>query len=36
MRRVNGLLTVVWLLMISASLSTGWVKSVTYVSALSL
>ncbi len=36
MRRVNGWLTVVWLLMIPVSLETGWVKSVTYVSALSL
>jgi hypothetical protein len=36
MRRVNGWLTIVWLLMIPVSLQTGWVKSVTYVSALSL
>lgn len=36
MRRVNGWLTVFWLLMIPISLQTGWVKSVTYVSALSL
>ena len=36
MRRVNGWLTVVWLLMIPVSLETGWVRSVTYVSALSL
>jgi hypothetical protein len=36
MRRVNGWLTIVWLLMIPISLETGWVKSVTYVSALSL
>jgi hypothetical protein len=36
MRRVNGWLTVFWLVMIPVSLSTGWVKSVVYVSALSL
>ena len=36
MRRVNGWLTIVWLVMIPVSLYTGWVKSVTYVSALSL
>ena len=36
MRRVNGWLTVVWLVMIPVSLATGWVKSVVYVSALSL
>jgi hypothetical protein len=36
MRRVNGWLTVFWLAMIPVSLATGWVTSVTYVSALSL
>jgi hypothetical protein len=36
MRRVNGWLTIGWLAMIPVSLETGWVKSVTYVSALSL
>jgi hypothetical protein len=36
MRRVNGWLTMFWLAMIPVSLATGWVKSVTYVSALSL
>lgn len=36
MRRVNGWLTMFWLAMIPLSLATGWVKSVTYVSALSL
>jgi hypothetical protein len=36
MRRVNGWLTMFWLGMIPVSLATGWVKSVTYVSALSL
>jgi hypothetical protein len=35
MRRVNGL-TMFWVAMIPVSLATGWVKSVTYVSALSL
>jgi hypothetical protein len=36
MRRVNGWLTIFWLVMIPISLATGWVKSVVYVSALSL
>jgi hypothetical protein len=36
MRRVNGWLTLGWLAMIPVSIATGWVKSVVYVSALSL
>jgi len=36
LRRVNGWLTIFWLLMIPVSLVTGWVSSVVYVSALSL
>ncbi len=36
MRRVNGWLTILWVVMIPISVATGWVKSVTYVSALSL
>jgi hypothetical protein len=36
MRRVNGWLAVFWILMIPISLETGWVRSVVYVSALSL
>jgi hypothetical protein len=36
MRRVNGWLTMFWLVMIPISLYLGWVKSVVYVSALSL
>ena len=36
MRRVNGWLTIFWIGMIPVSLATGWVNSVTYVSALSL
>ena len=36
MRKLNGWLTMFWLAMIPVSLATGWVKSVTYVSALSL
>jgi hypothetical protein len=36
MRRVNGWLTIFWIAMIPISLATGWVKSVVYVSALSL
>lgn len=36
MRRVNGWLTMFWVAMIPISLATGWVNSITYVSALSL
>lgn len=36
MRRINGWLTVFWIVMIPISLITGWVSSVEYVSALSL
>ena len=36
MRKVNGWLTIFWVVMIPVSLATGWVNSVTYVSALSL
>ena len=36
MRRLNGWLTIFWVGMIPVSLLTGWVHSVTYVSALSL
>lgn len=36
MRRVNGWLTILWLLMIPVSLLTGWLSSVQYVSVLSL
>src|SRR6478736_3715594 len=36
MRRVNGWLTIFWLVMIPVSLITHWVSSVVYVSALSL
>ena len=36
MRRVNGWLAVFWILMIPVSYVTGWLSSVTYVSALSL
>jgi hypothetical protein len=36
MRRVNGWLAIFWIAMIPISLVTGWVKSVVYVSALSL
>jgi hypothetical protein len=36
MRRVNGWLAIFWVAMIPVSLVTGWVKSVVYVSALSL
>ena len=36
MRRVNGWLTIFWILMIPVSIATGWISSVTYVAALSL
>lgn len=36
MRRLNGWLTIFWLAMIPVSIATGWVRSVVYVSALSL
>lgn len=36
MRKVNGWLTIFWLIMIPVSLFTGWISSVTYVAALSL
>jgi hypothetical protein len=36
MRRVNGWLTVFWIVMIPVSFATGWISSVTYVAALSL
>src|SRR5438128_11978452 len=36
MRRVNGWLTVFWLVMIPVSIVMHWISSVTYVAALSL
>jgi hypothetical protein len=36
MRRVNGWLTIFWIVMIPVSITTGWISSVTYVAALSL
>jgi len=36
MRRVNGWLTVFWIVMIPTSIVTHWISSVTYVAALSL
>jgi hypothetical protein len=36
MRKVNGWLTIFWIVMIPVSVATGWVQSVAYVSALSL
>lgn len=36
MRRVNGWLTIFWIVMIPVSLVMGWIHSVAYVSALSL
>lgn len=36
MRRVNGWLAVIWIVMIPISMWCGWLNSVVYVSALSL
>lgn len=36
MRRIQAGLTVFWVAMIPISVATGWIKSVAYVSALSL
>lgn len=36
LRRLNGWLTLFWVAMIPVSYAMGWLKSVTYVSALSL
>jgi hypothetical protein len=36
MRKLNGFLTIFWIVMIPVSFAMGWLKSVTYVSALSL
>ena len=36
MRRLNGWLTVFWILMIPVSILTHWISSVTYVAALSI
>jgi hypothetical protein len=36
LRRLNGWLTMFWVAMIPVSFELGWLKSVTYVSALSL
>lgn len=36
MRRLNGWLTIMWIVMIPVSYFAGWLSSVTYVSALSL
>jgi hypothetical protein len=36
MRKLNGYLTVFWIVMIPVSIITGWISSVAYVSALSL
>jgi hypothetical protein len=36
MRKLNGWLTIFWIVMIPVSILTGWISSVTYVAALSL
>lgn len=36
MRKVNGWLVVVWVLMIPVSMATGWIESVVFISAASI
>jgi hypothetical protein len=36
MRRLNGWLTVLWVVMIPVSIAFGWIRSIVYISALSL
>jgi hypothetical protein len=36
MQKLNGWLTILWIIMIPLSIVTGWINSVAYVSALSL
>ena len=36
MRRLNGWLTIFWIVMIPVSIATGWMNSVAYVATLSL
>lgn len=36
LRRVNGWLTIFWVVMVPVSIEAGWINSVAYVSALSL
>jgi hypothetical protein len=36
LKKVNGWLTIFWIIMIPISILTGWIHSVTYVAALSL
>ena len=36
MRKLNGWLTIFWIVMIPVSIVTGWISSVTYVAALSI
>jgi hypothetical protein len=36
MQKVNGWLTIFWIVMVPISILTGWINSVTYVAALSL
>jgi hypothetical protein len=36
MRKINGWLTIFWIVMIPVSIVTGWVSSVTFVACLSL
>lgn len=35
-KKINGWLTVVWIIMVPVSIGMGWTKSVSYVSALSI
>ena len=36
MRKVNGWLTIFWIIMIPVAIFTGWISSVPFISALSL
>jgi hypothetical protein len=36
MRRVNGWLTVVWLIMVPVAITTGWIYSIAFISAISI
>lgn len=35
-KKINGWMTIIWIVMIPVSLAMGWLESVTYVSALSI
>jgi hypothetical protein len=35
-KRINGWLTIIWILMIPISIATGWISSVPFISAISI